>query len=358
MTRTRVAFRGRTLVTAATTMIPTARGRRRTSRLLAAAALLLALVAGTARAAEPRPDAAAPKHEAQQHYQAGLDRLREHAYREAVAEFQRAYQLRPHFAVLYNIAAAHVALGDAAAALDAFERYLAEGGAAVPTRRRAQVLAEMKHQQARTAQLHIVVSPAAAQVSLDGVPLAADALARPVRVNAGTHTVTAALDGYTPGSVSVAVAPAEDAAVTLPLTRPAPPALEAEPAPPAITDEAVAAIAAPPAAPPPPLLAAPAPATPGLQADRGRTTTGAHAAGYVLGAAGLLALGAGGIIYLEARSDWHAAIDRGCTTAGCPAAGAPYWQSARSGVTASRLVGGAGGVLLAVGAVLLLSGRW
>jgi hypothetical protein len=37
--------------------------------------------------------------------------------------------------------------------------------------------------------------------------------------------------------------------------------------------------------------------------------------------------------------------------------GAPDWDHARAGLTASRIVAGGGGALLAVAAVLLLSGR-
>src|SRR6516165_888620 len=98
-------------------------------------------------AAGVRPAAAAPannKAEARRHFQVGVSEAQAGAYREAVIEFTRAYELSPNFAVLYNLGMAEAALGDAAAAITTFERYLAEGSKAVPADRRAKVTGEMK----------------------------------------------------------------------------------------------------------------------------------------------------------------------------------------------------------------------
>jgi hypothetical protein len=338
------------------------------TRWIATAALIwvaLAASAPPALAAADKPPPSA-KVEAQRHYRTGLERVQAGAYGEALVEFRRAYELRPNFAVLYNIAAAQVALGDAVAAIEAFERYLADGGAAVPPERRAKVEAELRHQQARIGRLRVVVSPATgevADVSVDGTPMPAGARARVdagegMRVNPGTHTVTATLPGYAPASATVDVKPGEQAEARLALMRPAPPIepAMAESAPPvvAVPSASLPAVPAPPAAANP---SAP-PVAGAAMADRRPSSSAAHTAGYVVGAAGLAALAAGGLIYLKARSDWRSAIDRGCTTSGCPPAGAPYWDDARAGVTTSRIVGAGGGLLLAGGIVLLLSGRW
>src|SRR6185295_9066567 len=137
--------------------------------------------------------------------------------------------------------------------------------------------------------------------------------------------------------------------------RPAPP-LGVEPTEPAAPPVIMTLSPAPTAATaPPPTLAVPAPAP--APAARSAANT-RRLAGYVAGGLGLAALAAGGALYLNARSDWHAAIDRGCTTSGCPADAAPYWDDARGGVTASRIVAGGGALLLAAAAALLLSARW
>jgi tetratricopeptide (TPR) repeat protein len=48
-----------------------------------------------------------------------------HRYREALAEFKRAYELAPVTDLLFNIARCQDLMGDAAAAIESYERYLA-----------------------------------------------------------------------------------------------------------------------------------------------------------------------------------------------------------------------------------------
>ena len=90
---------------------------------LAALCGVLALVAGPA---------AAQTDEARTQFEQGIALYDEGKYDQAAIAFQRAFELKPSYKILYNIAQAQNQLGHYAAALEAFARYLAEGGDAVP----------------------------------------------------------------------------------------------------------------------------------------------------------------------------------------------------------------------------------
>lgn len=76
---------------------------------------------------------------ARAHFNRGVQLAKAGAYEAALAEFQQAYRISPHFSVLYNIGQAELALDRPAAALDALQRYLAEGGEQIDSARRAEV---------------------------------------------------------------------------------------------------------------------------------------------------------------------------------------------------------------------------
>lgn len=80
---------------------------------------------------------------ARAHFDQGVAFAKTNAYEAALAEFERAYELVPHYGVLYNIAQAQLALGRTAQARASFERYLSEGGSAITAVRRAEVEAQL-----------------------------------------------------------------------------------------------------------------------------------------------------------------------------------------------------------------------
>jgi hypothetical protein len=84
----------------------------------ALAGLLLLAVALPARADEAE--------EARAHYQAGQRHYDEGRYNEAIVEFKKAYALKPHPNVLYNIGQAYERLIEYPRSVEWFERYLAE----------------------------------------------------------------------------------------------------------------------------------------------------------------------------------------------------------------------------------------
>lgn len=227
---------------------------------------------------------------ARQHFQRGVELANESAYGESLLEFSRAYQLSPHYSVLYNIAQAHVALGHAAQAVDAFKRYLSEGGAHLALDRRQEVEAEIIRQFARTATLEVRVDTERASVTIDGEPRGLSPLAGPVRVDVGAHRVSVALESGELRSQTVSVLAGKNQLVEFQL-RPSSPPPESPPLPP----------------PPRESRAVPAPPAGGPASDRTRSTLG-----LAIGAVGVGLGGAALAHFLWNRSrhrDWQAKYD-------------------------------------------------
>jgi len=308
-----------------------------------AAALAVGLVvAGTAALAGAA--SADDKAEASRHFDAGVADAKAGAYREALGEFQRAFELSPNFAVLYNVAKAQAALGDAAAALGSFERYLDRGGAAIPPDRRARVAAEMKSLEPLTGTIVARVSPAAARVTLDGAPIDAAVAARGVRANVGARKLAAAHEGYLPVEQTVDVESGRAATVSLELV---PSPADASPAVPAPKLTMIPT--------PPPEPDEPGPPPKELVIPEHPAGWPWRQAGIVLGVARLVSFATAAVLYVRARSDLQSAIDAGCTQISCDGPGKTHWQDAQDGVRNTRIAAGVGGALVVGGAVLFFA---
>ncbi|MBI4703107.1 MAG: PEGA domain-containing protein [Deltaproteobacteria bacterium] len=191
-----------------------------------AALALSLLLAGPPAWAQAQPD---PKAIARQIFAHAIELLDKGDYAQAAAEFRRAYELSPHYSVLYNLGQVHVELGKPVEALDAFERYLQGGGGEIVADRRKKVEEDIERLKGRVGELSIAVTPAAAAVSLDGRALGHEALAAPIRVVAGDHEIGAALAGYLPASRKLSVVGRQQQKVELALA-PEPPKPVAPPA--------------------------------------------------------------------------------------------------------------------------------
>lgn len=137
--------------------------------------------------------------------QAALDTARAHVargnelaardqYGAALREFSDARATDGDFAILYNIGQCHVALGHPVEAIDAFSRYLAEGGERVPAGRGDLLGAQIAMLQSRIAELTIVIVGPDAEIEVDGRELGRSPLTRPVRLNAGSYHVSVTPD--------------------------------------------------------------------------------------------------------------------------------------------------------------------
>jgi hypothetical protein len=133
------------------------------------AVAILVLLAAPVSAAETAAPADATQ-QAKARFRKGAELYREARYREAVAEFEAAYRLRPHGVIFYNLAQCHERMGDIPAALRAYHEYLR----AVPDADdRATVHAAMANLEARLGasgvqQLLVYSDPGGAEVFVDG----------------------------------------------------------------------------------------------------------------------------------------------------------------------------------------------
>src|SRR5690349_18009259 len=115
--------------------------------------LFATLAASTSRGDEDPREAAGAR------YARGIDLANQGLYEAALEQFNAAYATSPHFAVLYNIGQAQIALGRPIQAIEALSKYLHDGADQVPLSRREQVRAQIGLLESRLAELSIATDP-------------------------------------------------------------------------------------------------------------------------------------------------------------------------------------------------------
>ena len=262
-----------------------------TAMIISACSSLLLAAPARADRAVATDDQARAKAEALVHFEKGVRLGESGSYREAAAEFERAYRLSPHYAVLYNLGQAYMALGQPVEAAEAVQRYLTEGATQVPAARRSEVQAALKQQRARIGSVVIEANVDGAVLLVDGVTVGRSPLPSPLHVARGEHQITAVLDGYRAKPRTLTVS-GDGTRVAMVLERVAPsdagvpPAIIHTASPAGAPASAGVALAAPlpsAAVSSRPLVAPPVGAEPGPpDPSRGR-----HLAGWIAGAVGL-----------------------------------------------------------------------
>jgi hypothetical protein len=171
--------------------------------------LALLLLSATASAQTPLPPSNDATQQARSHFQAGLSRAQQGDLVAALREFETAYESRPHFSVLYNIALTRSTLGHPVEAVEAFERYLADGGPQVAPARRQEVDALLAANRSRIGRLQVFNATDDTRVWLDGIEIAPSKLNAPIAVATGEHSVVYANKGSPPDSRVIAVTNSE-----------------------------------------------------------------------------------------------------------------------------------------------------
>jgi len=171
--------------------------------VLATALSVAAGVGSLASTAAAEPDPPAPTadtkvDEARTRFARGVDLYRDGDFRAAVIEFQRAYDLAPNYRVLFNIGQANQELQNYAAALDAYERYLKDGGDEIDADRRKLVQGEVEKLAGRVAQVSVTANVDGATVTIDDVTVGTTPVADPIRVSAGRRKITVSKPGFLP----------------------------------------------------------------------------------------------------------------------------------------------------------------
>jgi tetratricopeptide (TPR) repeat protein len=195
-------------------------GRRlRVIASLLGAALLVPSLALPARAA-PQGDtdeSVDPSVEASERFRRGVKLYKDSDFVAALVEFKRAYELEPNYRVLYNLGQTSSGLKDYAAALQAFEQYLDEGGKEIAAARRKEVEASIEELKSKVGTLTITTNVAGAEIQIDDVVVGVSPLDEPVLVNVGRRRIVATLTGHSPARRVLEVAGTDELDVELEL---------------------------------------------------------------------------------------------------------------------------------------------
>jgi hypothetical protein len=317
--------------------------------------------------------------EARKHFDRGFALTEQRAYAEAVEEFNHAYALSPHFAVLFNLGQCYIALGQPVYAVQALERYLSEGGKDVPAKWRNQVEADIARQETLIAAVTFHSDTPGAVIKVDGAEIESSPMPAPVRLGAGVHVFSASAPGYEPWEqkmdlvgksrqvVEIRLKPFPQVAnTTLPATPPATmsamaPGIgtvpAAAPAGARVTPGATSGASPTPSADLPPnekVSPATTAASTLLSAPTTDSTQWRKPVGYVIGGIGAGALVVGSVFGLRAMSKLHDS-DALCPKEQCSPKGVALNKQAKTAALVSDITIGAGLASLAVATYLLIT---
>jgi hypothetical protein len=133
---------------------------------LLAAQLTLSVVG--AAVAQPAPSSQVSE-EARKHFKAGVAFLQDPdgaRYEDAYREFKEAYRISPSWKILGNLGLASLKLERNAEAIDAYEKYLAQGGKEIESNERAQVERDLSALKAASATVTVQVTGTTGDVSI------------------------------------------------------------------------------------------------------------------------------------------------------------------------------------------------
>ncbi len=191
----------------------------------AALALALGLAAVPARAdgsrCGPVPPITEPTEEARAVYESAKEHARHDRYDEALAAYQRAYDLSPSYVILFNIGKAAELTGDAARAIVAYECHLEHGGADVDATRQAEVTAAVRALEKKVGLIALQIDEPGARVTIDGTPVGVSPIQALLPVNPGKRLVQ--VQGSRAESRAIEVVAAERLALEFTLAKPVAP---------------------------------------------------------------------------------------------------------------------------------------
>ncbi len=157
---------------------------------LGSLALFVALAPAVAVAQQRSNVGAGDSERARDHFGTGVKLYLDGDFDAALVQFQRAYDAKPHFKVLYNISQCSYQLRDYVQARATLSRYLAEGGASIELERRQQAEAELGELSKRIARLEVRTNVRGAVVYVDGRKIGTTPLPDAFDVNEGKRLVS------------------------------------------------------------------------------------------------------------------------------------------------------------------------
>ncbi len=117
------------------------------------------------------------------HFRRGVELFQEGAFRAALVEFQRAYEIAPDHRLLYNIGQTKLELQDYLGAAQSYEGYLSGGYLDIAPERRTAVEEALTALRERVASVDIAVNRKGAEVLIDDVKVGVAPLSTPVLIN-------------------------------------------------------------------------------------------------------------------------------------------------------------------------------
>jgi tetratricopeptide (TPR) repeat protein len=300
-----------------------------------------------ARSGKPVADQTA---QAKARFKRGTILYRQARYREAIAEFQAAYRLRPHGVLHFNIAQCYEKLGDIPAALTSYHDYLREVPGAEDRETVQRAISNLEARLAATGVQQILVysDPPEAEVLIDGQSRGRTPLG--MVLPHGAHVVTLVKDGYQTVTRDVTLAPDRSLQLDLTLVKgtsaPATPIAPPTPvptAPPAPTPTPTATPILTPTLPPAPTL--PLTATAPKQVARNKRLWT-----WVAGGAAVAAAGAGVYFGMQARDASDKLVNASQPLA--PGEAQRLYDDARSKSRTANILYGVAGAAGAAGVTL------
>lgn len=177
--------------------------------------VLAALAAPALATPKPKTPQTAEQKDADRHFKSGVALFSEQKFAEALAEFQRAYEIAPAPIVLLNIAACHRELSQYGDAVAFYRRFLAEGEGKVPPAKLASAKIDLDAILARIARVTVITTPAGAALTLDGAELTSPEM--PLILAPGEHALVAHLAGHKDAEKKLHVASGDELEVELKL---------------------------------------------------------------------------------------------------------------------------------------------
>lgn len=311
------------------------------------AALLAAqLTLGAASSAVAQPAASSQvSEEARKHFKAGVAFLQDPdgaRYEDAYREFKEAYRVSPSWKILGNLGLASLKLERNAEAIDAYEKYLAQGGKEIEAGERAQVERDLNALKAASATVTLQITGATGDVSvtdqrsrstggaIQNFYTVAAGKSLTLKVQAGHHTFVAKTgDREAKREVDLTSDKPTDLSFALDATAPK----------------------AAPAAPPPPVTTEPRPAPAEPRSSPLRT------AGFVAVGVGGAAIIGGVVTGLMAKGK-QSDLEGACPDKShCPTSNQSTADSAKSLATITNVLWIGGAVLAAGGVGLIVVGK-
>jgi len=196
-------------------------------RLAIVAMLALAVPAAAAPHKKPHKPSKPAKltkeqKEADRLFKNGVALFDAQKFSEALAEFQRAYDVSPAAIVLYNIAECHREMSHYGEAVAYYQRFLTEGPGKVPAVRLSAAKTELDGILAHTAHVTVNMTPADGQLIVDGTTIDPP-IPSPLILAPGEHKLTAHVDGKQDATKTVRVASGDEPVIELVPTVPPPP---------------------------------------------------------------------------------------------------------------------------------------